>query len=376
MNRKTLVILCCVALLVCCEKTEKEYVREDLHYADVFKALDWGSETTFVFGHKTPDTDATCSAMAYAELMKQLGYNCKAFVLGEVNNETKFAANYFGFTTPEILDSVAPGQRVILVDHSEYLQSVKGVEKAKILQVVDHHGLGDITESSMLYYKAMPIGSTCSIVYTSYKETGVAIPDSIAQVLLAGILSDTGKLTKATTTYVDTMAYYALVAQLKMETEVDSMYKQMHYAASSYYGMTDEEIFYSDSKDYKYGGYQFCIGNVGWYDSATMDDFIDRMYVLMPKVLKDKGQDIEFCKVDQFKPNPDTTSDEEYLDDGTYILYYGEGAKEIAVKAFVDNSNGDGTLLREGVIFCKIHKSRKADVVPALYKAIDEINAK
>ena len=90
-------------------------------------ALDWGGDTCYVFGHKTPDVDAVCSAAAYADLMRSLGYNCEAKVCGNVNKETVFASNALGFSIPDRIRSVAPGARVILTDHSEYVQSADGV---------------------------------------------------------------------------------------------------------------------------------------------------------------------------------------------------------------------------------------------------------
>lgn len=76
-------------------------------YRAVLQGLDWGQDTTFVYGHKTPDVDAVCSSLSYAKLMRALGYNCKAKVSSPINRETQFIAQRFGFDVPELKTAVA-----------------------------------------------------------------------------------------------------------------------------------------------------------------------------------------------------------------------------------------------------------------------------
>lgn len=82
----------------------------------MLQSLDWGLDTTFVYGHKVPDVDAACSSLSYAKLMRALGYNCKAKVSSPINRETQYIAQRFGFDVPELKTDVAAGTRLILTD--------------------------------------------------------------------------------------------------------------------------------------------------------------------------------------------------------------------------------------------------------------------
>ena len=92
--------------------------------SQVLSALDWAEgTTTYVIGHKSPDTDAVCSAITYAYLMNALGYSCEARVAGKLNNETKMVLKRFGMAEPKLLEDAA-GERIILTDHSELQQAI------------------------------------------------------------------------------------------------------------------------------------------------------------------------------------------------------------------------------------------------------------
>lgn len=324
-------------------------------YRDVLNALDWGSVRTdapvIVIGHKAPDGDSVMSAMAYAHLMRELGYRAVAKIAGPANKETVFAAKAFGFELPEVLASVSAADNLVLVDHSDYAQAVDGARDARILQVIDHHGIGDITESKLLYAKYMPVGSTCSIVYISYKELEVEITPAVAKVLLAGIMADTLNLIKVTCTDVDRAIYRELVNVLADEEsksydekfeEVQKIYKGMSEAAKNFDGMTDKEIFDSDAKNYDMGGVQFRLGSLDWNDEQTIESFLDRMLCVMNDI-----PGVSFCRVG-YKEH-------------SYILH--NRAQKLAEAAF-------GPSLRPGIIYCERRLSRKLDVVPMLTKAL------
>ena len=100
---------------------------------------------TLIFGHKNPDTDSITSALVMENLEKKLGNeNVKAVRLGNVNKETQYVLKYLGIEAPELVEDVEDNQDVILVDHNEYAQSVKGIENADLLEVIDHHRICDI----------------------------------------------------------------------------------------------------------------------------------------------------------------------------------------------------------------------------------------
>ena len=134
-------------------------------YRATLRSLNWGTDTCFVYGHKTPDVDAVTSALSYAKLMNALGYNCKAKVSSPMNRETAYISRLFGFSVPELKTSVAPLTRLILTDHTDYAQCVEGAREAIILQKIDHHVEGDIADASIPYVRREMVGSTNTIIY-------------------------------------------------------------------------------------------------------------------------------------------------------------------------------------------------------------------
>ena len=91
---------------------------------------------TFVFGHKSPDSDSITSSLVMTNLEKELGNSeAKAYRLGNINKETEFILDYLGIEAPELLESVEDGANVILVDHNSPAESVDNLENANILKV-------------------------------------------------------------------------------------------------------------------------------------------------------------------------------------------------------------------------------------------------
>ncbi len=357
-------IILCFGLLmgvVSCTTVEDNAVQpqpyEKQSYLKILRSLDWGNDTCFVYGHKTPDVDAVTSALAYAKLMRSVGYNCKAKVSSEMNRETYYSSQLFGFALPELKSLVDPQTRLILTDHTDYAQCVDGARNAIILQKIDHHVEGDIADKGIPYVRREMIGSTCTIVYECYHELGIDIDREAAGIMLAGIVSDTRNLSKSTTQKVDSLAWQALSSQLGISADSMAVINyNMELAASDYTGMTDAEIFLSDYKDYEIGSHMIGFGSLDC-KADEMDDFITRMLAAAPEVMKVKGRDMLFAKIDNKVKNPDATQKANpYVKDGTYFIYYGEGTKEVAEAIF-------GVSLREGVCYSKKELSRK-QIVP------------
>ena len=144
-----------------------------------------------VFGHKNPDTDTICSAIAYADLKKQLGLDAEPVRLGEVNGETQYALDTFDFEAPRLVEKVAgEAEGVILVDHNERQQSADDIDQVRVLEVIDHHRIANFETSDPLYYRAEPVGCTATILNKIYKENGKEIPKAIAGLMLSAIISD------------------------------------------------------------------------------------------------------------------------------------------------------------------------------------------
>jgi manganese-dependent inorganic pyrophosphatase len=248
-----------------CTSTENHIVNPETQkqsYREILACLDWGTDTTFVYGHKTPDVDAVTSALSYASLMRALGYNCKAKVSTGTNRESAYISKRLGFALLELKSSVAAGTRLILTDHTDYAQCVDGAKDAKILQKIDHHIEGDIRDAIIPYVRREMVGSTCTIIFECFNELGVPIDDESAKIMLAGILSDTRNLSKTTTKGIDSTAWKALVAQLRLEDEVAQISREMEEASYNYDGMTDAEILLSDYKDYEIGCHLIGFGSL------------------------------------------------------------------------------------------------------------------
>lgn len=278
--------------------------------------------------------------------MRKLGYNVEARVAGKLNNKTAYILDWFKMEIPEILND-ASGKSLILTDHSEISQAENRIENAKILQIIDHHGLGNIVCANPLFINVMPVGSTCTVIYSSFKEYRVEIIHPYAELMLSALLSDTNNLTSSTTTELDRVAYRELVA-LSRISDIDSFYRRMQDAASSYYGMDDIEIFLSDYKDYEISGHSVGVTCVN-SKTDNHDEMCLKMLAVMPQVIKDKGRDMVFALVGNLQ--------EEYTD----ILFYGEGAKTAAESAF--GSSQDNRIRIPGLM------SRKKDFIPNSQKS-------
>ena len=350
----------------------------DVEFIESIAAMDWGNDTTFVFGHKTPDVDAVTSSLAYAALMRSMGHNAVAKVSSPVNRETELVAERLGFKVPELMTSVPSGTRLILTDHAEYAQSVDGARDAKILQIIDHHTPGDIEDAdSSIYVRRDYYGSTCTVIRHLYEEAEVKLDDEVAKILLAGILSDTRNLTKSNTTRADTLILKELQEKIGLSTDtLEKLFKDMSEVAHDYSGMSAEEIFLVDYKDYDMGDFAMGIASIIWYDESSKEDLFKQLFDVMPKIASEKERDILFAKVDVFKPNtdPETMDEMPDLSVGSYILYYGkEGledkAKEIAEAAF-------GKSVEEGICYSAEKLSRKTDMVPMLTEVVKQLEPK
>lgn len=176
---------------------------------------------TLIFGHRSPDTDSIMSSLVMADLEKHLSKDeVVACRLGEVNKETAYALNYFKVEAPELIEKIDDGQKVILVDHNEFPQSINGIENAKIQKVVDHHRIAYFQTSDPLFYMAEPVGCTSTILYSIYKMNGIEITPTIAGLMLSAIISDTLLLKSPITTIKDEKAVNELaqIANIDINT--------------------------------------------------------------------------------------------------------------------------------------------------------------
>ena len=303
----------------------------------------------YVFGHQSPDADTVCSAIAYAELLRDLGYDAQPAVLGPVKNETKYILEQAEVEEPQVLEDVS-GMNVVLVDRGEYAQSAEGLKDAHIVSIINHHGEGNITTSNQLVYDARPLGSTATIILIRYYNYGFEPTPQTAKLMLGALLSDTSNLQSNTTTEADKTAA-PILAKLAGIEDTDAFYRDMFQAAISYEGMTDEEIFLNDIKEYEAAGKKFAIACVDAWDEDAAEGLATRMKATMNKVEPSLGVDMVFVQVSIFHDDLSKS----------YLLASNDAAADVLKEAFGEKLEFDGTsyILEPGV-------SRKQVLVPAI----------
>jgi len=221
------------------------------------------------FGHKNPDTDSVCAAIALADLKKKLGEDIASAMQGELTPETKFVLGKYGVTAPQVVTSYA-GKDVYLVDHSDLSQSPDDLGKANILGIVDHHKLGDVTTSQPLECWIWPVGCTCTVIKSMYNFFNVEIPKDIAGIMLCAILSDTVIFKSATCTSKDRAACEDL-AKIAGVQDMQALGMEMFKVKSAVEGTPIRELVYRDYKDFNMSGKKVGIGQLEVVDLSILD---------------------------------------------------------------------------------------------------------
>ena len=173
-------------------------------------------------------------------------------------------------------------KKVILLDHNEKGQTVKGIEEAEILEIIDHHKVGDLTTSSPILFKNEPVGSTATIIANLYTEKGRRPTQAIAGILCAAIISDTLKFQSPTCTDYDrsTAARLADMAGI----DIDDFSEMMFKAGTSLRGKSAEEAFVQDFKTVYIQGYTVGISQITVMGMDSIAEMHDSIYAYMNKM--------------------------------------------------------------------------------------------
>lgn len=239
-------------------------------------------------------------------------------------------------------------KKVILVDHNEMEQSVIGLEEAEIIEIVDHHKIGDLTTSKPINFRNMGVGSTNTIVYMMYKEARLEIPRNIAGIMIAGIMSDTLNLTSPTTTNYDIEAVESLteISGINREEFVMQMFRKGTDISSK----TTEEIVTSDLKIFQIDSRKVGVAQVFTLEAEKLLEDKEKYIEAMEKIREVRGYSMLIL----------------YLTDivrkGSYVLYT-ESAKDI-LKDAMDIDRIHQGIYRKGIL------SRKKQIIPKLMKMI------
>ena len=302
-------------------------------------------EKVLVFGHKNPDTDTICSAIAYANLKSELGVNAEPIRLGEINGETQYALDHFQVNVPRLVEKVATeSTQVILVDHNERQQSADDIDEVRILEVIDHHRIANFQTSDPLYYRAEPVGCTATILNKLYKENGVEIKKEIAGLMLSAIISDSLLFKSPTCTEQDIAAAHELAEIANVDAEKYGL--NMLKAGADLSDKTIDQLTSLDAKEFEMGNYKVVVAQVNAVDT---NDVLSRQKEIEESLLKqisDRQLDLFLFVVTDILTN----------DSVGLALGKMTHAVETAFNSKLDNN----TVLLKGVV------SRKKQIVPVL----------
>ena len=224
----------------------------------------------YVVGHKIPDSDSICSAIALSYLKTTLGEETVPARLGELSPETLFILDKFGFEQPELKTSYA-GESLYIVDHSERTQGPDDIDDATILGIIDHHKLGDITTSTPLEIWVRPVGCTNTIIKMMYDFHDVEIPKNIAAAMMCAILSDTVIFKSPTCTTADIKCVEAL-AKIAGIDDPKALGMEMFKVKSAVAGTPVRDLVLRDFKDFNMNGKLVGIGQLEVIDLSIFDE--------------------------------------------------------------------------------------------------------
>ncbi len=241
-------------------------------------------------------------------------------------------------------------KQVILVDHNEKIQSVDGIDEAEILEVVDHHKLGDFSTNYPINITTMPVGSTATIIYHLFVDNKIEIPKHIAGIMMGAILSDTLLFKSPTTTTMDRYA----VSQLERICNLD--YRQfgleMIKQGSSLEGKTKEEILYSDFKGFMVDDKKVGIGQIYTMDYSKISAVAEEYVHLLNDISKNENYYILALFVT------------DVINNGSYILFNDHAKIELERSFSLENIKQEYFL--ENVI------SRKKQIIPKIMETLEK----
>lgn len=305
-------------------------------------------EKVLIFGHKNPDTDTICSAIAYADLKSKLGWNVEAVRLGSVNGETQFALDTFKAEAPRLVETVAgEASGVILVDHNERQQSASDIEQVRVLEVIDHHRIANFETSYPLYYRCEPVGCTATILNKLYKENNVEISAPIAGLMLSAIISDSLLFKSPTCTEEDVAAARELAAIAGVDAEQYGL--DMLKAGADLSDKTIAQLISLDAKEFSMGSAKVEIAQVNAVDTNDVLSKQAELEAALNDIIAAKGLDLFVFVVTDI------------LNNDSVALALGNSAN--AVEKAYNVTLEDNKALLKGVV------SRKSQIVPVLTEA-------
>ena len=242
-------------------------------------------------------------------------------------------------------------KKVILVDHNERSQSIDGLEESEILEIIDHHRIGDVFTGNPIYFRNEPVGSTSTIIGSIFFENGRMPSKKTAGILAAAIISDTLLLKSPTATYTDKMILERLsrIAGIDVEKFADEMFK----AGTTLTGRTPQELLKQDFKIFTINDEKIGISQVYTMDAASLNDIRADLIDLM----EERAEQAEYSAFILVLTD--------ILNESSEMIVVGD-YKDIVADAF-DSRLVNNSFYAPGVL------SRKKQVVPPLTEALANI---
>jgi len=299
-----------------------------------------------VFGHQSPDTDCTGSAIVWAwYLSHHTGMEATPYVLGALNKETEFVLSRFKVESPTLLESVSAGDSVVIVDTNNPQELFENINETNILQVIDHHKLvGGLTTDGPIDITMRALASTASVIYDLIGEE--ELPEHIAGILLSCILSDTLEFRSPTTTPQDKDIAEVLAKALGID--ISTYANELFAAKSDVSDFTDSGLIKLDSKKFAVGDLNLRVSVIETTDAATVLTRKDGIVAAIEEIKASESDvdEVLFFIVDILKEE-------------ATALTYNDTTKDIIEKSFAVSVESDVEVL-PGVV------SRKKQIIPAL----------
>ncbi len=261
---------------------------------------------------------------------------------------TDHAGHYLGLISKRNLLAMEKKQ-VVLVDHNEKNQAVDGIQRAEILEIIDHHRLGGMESINPLLFRNQPVGCTATIIYQIAMESGAELDKVTAGLLCSAILSDTLMFRSPTCTAVDRAAAEALAKIAGLD--IESYAQQMFEAGSDLSSRSTEEIFYQDYKTFNTAGKDFGVGQITSVSQIGLQQIQPKLQEFMEKKHKENPQMMFFFMLTNI------------LEESTTLICCGNGAKDLLHIAYHSHINGDDIVV-PGMV------SRKKQLLPDLIAAM------
>jgi manganese-dependent inorganic pyrophosphatase len=303
--------------------------------------------TTLVFGHKSPDTDATGSPLIWAWYLNDVkGIPARAVLLGTPNTEAAFVLKRWGFETPEIIADVEADQPCVVVDTNNPAELPDSINSADVRQIIDHHKLaGGLETKGPIDITIRPVACTATILYDLMGDDTAKMPEGIRALALSCILSDTLEFRSPTTTAHDRDVAEDLAHELGVS--IPDYAAEMFAAKSDVSAFSDAELLRMDSKEYEIEGTKFRVSVL----ETTMPSIpLDRKASLM-ETMKTVAEEDGVDQVLLFVVD--------ILNEESTLLVPNDLVKTVAEKSFAVTVEGD-TVVLPGVM------SRKKQIIPNL----------